>query len=68
MIPSTPPWLFRISGFDYTPYNVGTSSNTPLYLYLSLYLKLVSENYEGYDKIFTDGLKQGICVAAVSHD
>jgi hypothetical protein len=34
-------------------------------------MKQVSENYEGYDKIFTDGSKQGICVAAaaaVSHD
>jgi hypothetical protein len=33
-------------------------------------MKLVSENYEDYHKIFTDGLKQGICVAAaaLSHD
>jgi hypothetical protein len=33
-------------------------------------MKLVSENYKGYDKIFTDGSKRGICVAAaaVSHD
>jgi ribonuclease HI len=29
-------------------------------------MKLVSENYEGYCKIFTDGSKQGICVAAVA--
>jgi hypothetical protein len=28
----------------------------------------VCENYEGYVKIFTDGSKQGICVAAVRHD
>jgi hypothetical protein len=68
LIPSTPPWLFRIPDFDYTLYNVGTKSNTSPDLYLSLYMKLVSENYEGYDKIFTDGSKQGICVAAaVSH-
>jgi ribonuclease HI len=33
-------------------------------------LKQVSENYEGYDKIFTDGSQLGICVAAsaASHD
>jgi hypothetical protein len=33
-------------------------------------MKLVSENYEGYNKIFTDGSKQDISVAAaaVSHD
>jgi ribonuclease HI len=46
-------------------------SNTSPDLYLSLYTKLVSENYEGYDKVFSDGSKQGICVAAaaaVSHD
>jgi hypothetical protein len=32
-------------------------------------MKLVFENYKGYDKIFIDGSKQGICVAAaaVSH-
>jgi hypothetical protein len=69
LIPSTPPLLFRTPGFDYTLYNVGTKSNTSPDIYLSLYMKLISENYEGYDKIFTDGSKQGICVAAaVSHD
>jgi ribonuclease HI len=54
----------------YNLYNVGTKSNTSPDLYLSLNMKLVSENYEGYDKIFTDGSKQSICVvaAAVSHD
>jgi ribonuclease HI len=57
---------FCAPGFDYTHYNVGTKSSTSPDLYLSL----VSENYEGYDKIFTVVLKQGICVAAaaVSHD
>jgi hypothetical protein len=69
LIPPTTPWLFRTPGFDYTRYNVGTKSNTSPDLYLSLYMKLVSENYEGYCKIFTDGSKQGIFVAAaVSHD
>jgi hypothetical protein len=49
---------------------VGTKSNTSPDLYLSLCIKLVSENYEGYNNMFTDGLKQGICVAAaaVNHD
>jgi hypothetical protein len=66
---STPPWLFRTPGFDYTLYNVGTKSNKSPDLYLSLYMKLVSENYAGYHKIWTDGSKQRICVsAAVSHD
>jgi hypothetical protein len=70
LIPSTPPWHFRALGFDNTLYNFGTKSNSSPDLYFSLYMKLVSENCEGYDKIFTDGLKQGICVAAaaVSHD
>jgi ribonuclease HI len=47
-----------------------TNSNTSPDLYLSLNIKLVTENYEGYHKIFTDGSKQGICIAAaaVSHD
>jgi hypothetical protein len=36
LIPSTPPWLFRTPGFDYTLYNVGTKSNTSPDLYLSL--------------------------------
>jgi hypothetical protein len=45
---------------------VGTKSNTSVDLYLSLYMKLVSENYEGYDKIFTVGSKQGICIAAAA--
>jgi Reverse transcriptase (RNA-dependent DNA polymerase) len=69
-IPSTPPWLFRTPGFNYTLYNVGTKSNTSPDLYHSVYMKLVSENYEGYNKIFTDGSKQGNCVAAaaVSHN
>jgi hypothetical protein len=30
-------------------------------------MKLVSENYEGCDKIFTDGLKLGIYIAAASN-
>jgi ABC-type microcin C transport system duplicated ATPase subunit YejF len=49
---------------------VRTKSNTSPELYVSLYIKLVSENYERYHKIFTYGSKQGICVAAaaVSHD
>jgi hypothetical protein len=50
---------------------VGTKSNTSPDLYLSLYIKLVSENHEGCNKIFTDSSKQGICVAAaaaVNHD
>jgi hypothetical protein len=70
LIHSTPPWLFRTPGFCYTLYYMGTKSNTSPDLYLSRYMKLVSEDYEGYDKIFTDSLKQGICVAAaaVSHD
>jgi hypothetical protein len=70
LIPATPPWLFRTPCFDYMLYNVGTKCNTSPDLYLSLYIKVVSENYDGYDKIFTDGLKQGICVAAaaVCHD
>jgi ribonuclease HI len=70
LIPSKPPWLFRTPGFDNTLYNVGTKCNTSPDLYHSLYMKLVSENCEGYDKMFTDGSKQGICVAAaaVSHD
>jgi hypothetical protein len=63
---------FRAPGFDYTLYNMGTKSDTSPDLYLSLYMKLVSENYGGYNKIFTDSSKQGICVAAaavvVSHD
>jgi hypothetical protein len=66
LTPSTPPWLFRNSGFDYTLYIVGTKCKTSPDLYLSLYMKLVSENYEDYDKIFTDGSKQGICVAAAA--
>jgi hypothetical protein len=39
-------------------------------LYISLYIQLVFENYEGYDKIIIEGSKRGICVAAaaVSHD
>jgi hypothetical protein len=53
-------------GFDYTLYNVGTKSNISPDLYLSLYVKLVFANYEGYDKIFTDGSKQGMCVAAAA--
>jgi hypothetical protein len=57
LIPSTPPWLFRTPDFDYTLHNVGTKSNTLPDLYLSLYMKLVSQNYEGYNKILTDGLK-----------
>jgi ribonuclease HI len=44
---------------------VGTKSNTSPDLYLSE-MKLVSENYEGYCKIFTYGSKQGICVAAAA--
>jgi ribonuclease HI len=70
LIPSTPPWLFCTPDFDYTIYEMGTKSNTSPDLYLSLYMKLVSENYDSYDKIFTDGSKQGICVpaAAVSCD
>jgi ribonuclease HI len=50
---------------------MGTKSNASPDLYLSRYIKLVSENYDGYHKIFTDRSKQGICVAAaaaVSHD
>jgi hypothetical protein len=37
---------------------------------LSLYNKLVYENYEGYNTIFTDGFKQRIFVAAAAacHD
>jgi hypothetical protein len=66
LILSTPLWLFRSPGFDHTLYNVGNKSNTSPDLNLSLYMKLVSENYEGYDKIFTDGSKQGICVAAAA--
>jgi ribonuclease HI len=61
LIPSTPPWLFRAPGFVYT--NLDTKSNTSPDIYLSLYIKLVSENC---DKIFTDGSKQGICVAAAA--
>ena len=70
MIPSTPPWLLRAPGFDYTLYDVGTKSNTSPDLFLSLYNKLVCENYEGYSSIFTDGSEQGVSVAAaaVSHD
>jgi hypothetical protein len=64
LIHSTPPWLFRTP--DYILYNVCTKSNTSPDLYLSLYIKLLYENYEGYDKIFTDGSKQGICVAAAA--
>jgi hypothetical protein len=49
-----------------------TNCNISPDLYLALYMKLVSEKYKGYDKIFTDGSNQGICVAAaaaaVSHD
>jgi hypothetical protein len=47
LIPSTLPWRFGTPGFDYTLYNVGTNSNSSPDLYLSLYIKLVSENYEG---------------------
>jgi hypothetical protein len=70
LMPLTPPWLFRTPGFDCTLYNVSTKSNISRDLYLSLYIKLVSENYEGYDEIITDGSKQGNSVAAVagSHD
>jgi hypothetical protein len=64
LIPSTPPWLFHTPGFDYALYNVGTKCNTSPVLYLSLYMKLVSENYEDYCKILIDGSKQGIGVAA----
>jgi hypothetical protein len=69
-IPLTPPWHLRASGFDYTLYNVGTKFNTSPDLRPSLYIELVSENYEGFNSIFTDGSKQGLCVAAaaVSHD
>jgi ribonuclease HI len=40
---------------------------------MSLYNKVVSENYKGYSNIFTDGLEQGmgvaaVAAAAVSHD
>jgi hypothetical protein len=52
LIPSTPPWLFRFPGFDYTRYNVGIKSNTSPDLYLSPYIKLVSADYEGYNSIF----------------
>jgi hypothetical protein len=70
LISSTPPWLHCAPGFDYTLCNVGTKSNTSPDLYLSLNNKLVCENYEGCSNIFTDGLKQGISVAAAaeSHD
>jgi hypothetical protein len=50
---------------------VGIKSNTSPDLYLSLYIKLVSADYEGYNSTFTDGSKQGMCIAAaaaVSHD
>jgi ribonuclease HI len=52
------------SRFDCTLYNVGTD------LELSLYIKLVSENYADYNNIFTDGSKQGSSAAAtaISHD
>lgn len=63
---STPPWLLRAPHFDYSLYNVGTKSDTPPDLYLCLYNRLVSENYEGYIKIFTDGSKQGVSAAAAA--
>jgi hypothetical protein len=68
LIPSTPD-PFRTPDYDYALYNVGTKFNTSPVLYLSHYMKLVSENYESYYRIFTDGSKHGICAAAaVSHD
>jgi hypothetical protein len=44
-------WLLCALGFDYTLNSVGTKSNTFPDIYLSLYVKLVSENYEGYNSL-----------------
>jgi ribonuclease HI len=65
-IPSSAPWLLRPPGFDYTLFNLGTKSNTSPDLYLSVYNQLVSEKYDGYQKIFTDGSKQGAAVGAAA--
>jgi hypothetical protein len=50
LIRSTPPWLLRTSGFNYTFYNVGTRCNTFPDLYLSLYIKVVSASVS-HDKV-----------------
>ena len=65
-LPSLPPWLLQPPGFDYTLYNMGTKLDTPPDQYLSAYHELISEKYEDYTKIFTDGSKQGNAVAAAA--
>ena len=43
---------------------MGTKLDTPPDQSLSVYHELISEKYEDYTKIFTDGSKQGNAVAA----
>ena len=64
-LPTTPPWLLQTPHFNYTLYNIGTKSTTPPDLYLSSYNELLA-SYPGYEKIFTDGSKQGKTVAAAA--
>jgi hypothetical protein len=59
---------FSMSCSTASLFNLSARSASDLSFSLFLYMKQVSESYEGYDKIFTGGSKQGICVAAVSHD
>ena len=45
---------------------MGTKLDTSPDLYLSVYHELMSEKYEDYRKIFTDGSKQVSAVAAAA--
>jgi ribonuclease HI len=63
--PATPPWFLHRPQFDFTLCNLGTKSNTLPDHHLSCYNELVL-TYEGYEKIFTDGSKQGSAVSAAA--
>jgi hypothetical protein len=65
LIPTTPPWILHTPGFNYTLYNTGAKLNTSPEFYLSVYNQL-TDAYQGYKKIFTDGSKQGAAVAAAA--
>jgi hypothetical protein len=64
-IPTTPLGLLYTPGFNYTLYNTGAKSNTSPELYHSVYNQL-TDVYQGYKKIFSDGSKQGAAVAAAA--
>lgn len=63
---ASPPWLLYPPGFDYTLFSLGKKSNTSPDLYTSMYNELISEKYDGYQKIFTDGSKQNPAVSAAA--